>query len=75
MSNVDQNVVEAFGEQWSKFDHANLDNPDLQTLFHSYFSIFPWHELPPDARRLRPWMRYRSLGAFRGPTGWVSSLY
>jgi len=49
MSNVDQNVVEAFGEQWSKFDHANLDNPDLQTLFHSYFSIFPWHELPPDA--------------------------
>jgi ubiquinone/menaquinone biosynthesis C-methylase UbiE len=42
-------VVEAFGEEWSKFDHTNLDNPDLQTIFQSYFSIFPWHELPPNA--------------------------
>ena len=41
--------MEAFGEEWSKFDHADLDNPDLQTLFQSYFSIFPWHELPPNA--------------------------
>jgi ubiquinone/menaquinone biosynthesis C-methylase UbiE len=49
MSNIDPSVVEAFGEQWSKFDHANLDNPDLQMLFQSYFTIFPWHALPPDA--------------------------
>jgi ubiquinone/menaquinone biosynthesis C-methylase UbiE len=53
MSNVDRNidlgVVKAFGEEWSKFDHTERENPDLLTLFHSYFEIFPWHELPPDA--------------------------
>jgi ubiquinone/menaquinone biosynthesis C-methylase UbiE len=49
MNNIDPRVVEAFGAEWSKFHHADLDSPDLQTLFQSYFSIFPWHELPPDA--------------------------
>lgn len=49
MSNIDLDVVKAFGEEWNKFHHSGLDNPDLQTLFRSYFSIFPWHELPPDA--------------------------
>lgn len=49
MSNVDPVVVEAFGEEWSKFDHAELDKPDLQALFRAYFSIFPWHRLPVDA--------------------------
>lgn len=49
MSNLDRGVVEAFGEEWSKFEHAELDTSDLQALFHSYFSIFPWHALPPEA--------------------------
>lgn len=49
MKNIDPTVVEAFGEEWSKFDHAGLENPDLEALFESYFSIFPWHELSPNA--------------------------
>src|SRR5277367_6402131 len=49
MSNINLNVVKAFGEEWSKFHHAERDNLDLQTLFQSYFSIFPWSELPLDA--------------------------
>jgi ubiquinone/menaquinone biosynthesis C-methylase UbiE len=49
MSNIDPGVVEAFGEEWGKFEHADLDNPDLHTTFQSYFSIFPWHELPENA--------------------------
>ena len=49
MSNINPAVVEAFGKEWKKFDHAGLENPDLETLFQSYFSIFPWDELPPDA--------------------------
>ena len=49
MSNINPNVVKAFGEEWSKFHHAERDSLDLQTLFQSYFSIFPWSELPPDA--------------------------
>jgi len=49
MNNLDPGVVKAFGEEWSKFHHGERENPDLQTLFQSYFSIFPWNELPPDA--------------------------
>jgi SAM-dependent methyltransferase len=50
MSNIDPVVVEGFGKEWSKFDHAGLENPDLETLFQSYFSIFPWHKLPSNAQ-------------------------
>ncbi len=50
MSNVNPAVVEAFGKEWNKFDHAGLNNPDLEALFQSYFSIFPWNELPPYAK-------------------------
>jgi len=50
MSNTHPNVVEAFGEEWAKFDHADRESPDLQTLFALYFAIFPWNELPPDAK-------------------------
>ena len=48
-SNIDPGVVKTFGQEWSKFHHAERENIDLQTLFQSYFSIFPWHKLPPDA--------------------------
>jgi SAM-dependent methyltransferase len=49
MSNLDPRVVKAFGEEWSKFRHSGGDSLDLQSLFQSYFSVFPWQELPPDA--------------------------
>jgi len=49
MNNIDRRVVKAFGEEWSKFDCSQLEHPDLRTLFESYFSLFPWHELPPNA--------------------------
>ncbi|HEX3437647.1 MAG TPA: methyltransferase domain-containing protein [Pseudacidobacterium sp.] len=49
MNNVDPRVVQAFGEEWSKFDCSQLEDPDLRTLFESYFSLFPWQVLPPDA--------------------------
>ena len=49
MSNIDHRVVEAFGEEWSKFDHSARENPDLDKLFELYFSLFPWQELPANA--------------------------
>ena len=49
MSNVDPRVVKSFGEQWSKFDYSGRENPDLQLVFESYFAVFPWRELPPNA--------------------------
>jgi len=49
MSNTQPSVVEAFGEEWTKFDHADRESPDLQNLFALYFAIFPWSDLPPNA--------------------------
>ena len=49
MGNLDPAVVKAFGKQWGKFDAAERDSADLRAIFESYFSIFPWNELRPDA--------------------------
>jgi ubiquinone/menaquinone biosynthesis C-methylase UbiE len=48
-SNADQVVVQGFGDEWSRFDQSSLDQAELTEIFDSYFSVFPWHELPPGA--------------------------
>ncbi len=48
--NIDTTVVESFGREWKKFDHAHASAPHLQKGFESYFGIFDWSALPPDAR-------------------------
>lgn len=47
--NVDPATVEGFGAEWSKYDQSRLDEAELRALFASYFRVFPWHELPPQA--------------------------
>ena len=49
MANVDQNVVESFGREWSKFDQRDADTSELESVFQSYFAIFPWAELQAHA--------------------------
>ncbi len=49
MSNTDNVVVEAFGQEWSKFDQSEADPTELRAIFDFYFAIFPWAELAPDA--------------------------
>ncbi len=75
MSNIDPGVVEAFGEEWSKFHHADLDNPDLQATFQSYFSIFPWHELPPNAEGFDLGCGTGRWAHFVAPTRRISPLH
>ena len=48
-ANVDQNVVEGFGDEWSRFDQSALDSSELAEMFDNYFSIFPWDSLPADS--------------------------
>jgi len=48
-SNLDQAVVEGFGDEWSRFDQSGLSREDQESLFEAYFSIFPWEMLPEDA--------------------------
>ena len=46
--NVDDRVVEAFGDEWSRFGNESLDDRELVQMFDAYASIFPWDDLPPD---------------------------
>src|SRR5947209_17223762 len=49
MRNLDEDTVAGFGQEWSEYDQAELGTDDLRSIFDSYFSIFPFDELPPDA--------------------------
>ncbi len=46
--NVERNTVEAFGDQWARFDQSSL-SADHVTMFERYFGIFPWASLPAHA--------------------------
>jgi ubiquinone/menaquinone biosynthesis C-methylase UbiE len=47
--NIDQQVVKAFGEEWTQFDQQAASVTDLQTMFDQFFRIFPWNVLPSQA--------------------------
>ena len=40
MSNKDQNTVEGFGDEWSRFDQSNLPDAEQHLLFEEYFDDF-----------------------------------
>jgi SAM-dependent methyltransferase len=48
--NIDPDVAAGFGHEWSTFrqSESELSPADREAIFHSYFNIFPWNELPPD---------------------------
>ncbi len=49
MKNLDQNTVDGFGDEWSRFDQSDLPLGELQLLFNEYFSIFPWRFITKDS--------------------------
>ena len=49
MPNLDPKVVESFGHEWQKFNHAQTDETEQREIFNGYFADFPWQELPPNA--------------------------
>ena len=48
-SNTSKETIKGFGEEWTKFDQSNLPELERENLFNSYFSIFPWKELPKNS--------------------------
>ena len=48
-SNLDQDVVDAFGDEWTRFDQSQLSDAELNTVAELYFELFPWSSLPSDA--------------------------
>lgn len=47
--NIDSKTVRSFGDEWSRFDQAELSDDEAQRIFDSYFGMFPWNELPMNA--------------------------
>lgn len=48
-NNLDAKTVEGFGDEWSRFDQTGMSEKDTVRIFDSYFSVFPWGELPKNA--------------------------
>lgn len=48
--NIDPQVVQDFGTQWQQFDQSRISVEELTTTFNSYFAVFPWEQLPTNAR-------------------------
>src|SRR5580698_7738392 len=49
MSNIDPQTVYSFGEEWLRFDQSGMSITEAQKAFESYFAVFPWSNLGPDA--------------------------
>jgi len=47
--NIDKQVVEGFGDEWSRFDQSKLSSNELEKMFDVYFNIFPWETLAADS--------------------------
>ena len=42
-------VIQNFGEEWTRFDQTGLRADERIAAFESYFEVFPWTDLPKDA--------------------------
>jgi len=40
--NIDRTTVNSFGDEWAQFDQSELINQEWETMFQTYFGIFPW---------------------------------
>jgi len=48
--NRDAKTVAGFGDEWERFDQSELDANEHRRIFDTYFSIFPWQDLPVGAQ-------------------------
>ena len=48
--NIDKATVDSFGDEWGRFNQADLSSKEAQEIFDQYFSIFPWQSLPQNAQ-------------------------
>jgi SAM-dependent methyltransferase len=49
VTNLDENTVRGFGDEWSRFDQTGAPAAEVDDLFRSYFRVFPWDRLPDGA--------------------------
>ena len=41
-------VIEGFGDEWTRFDQTGLTHEESLAAFEGYFEVFPWEDLPPN---------------------------
>lgn len=46
---ISRQIIDGFGDEWTRFDQSQLSEKDAIQLFNKYFSIFPWASLPINA--------------------------
>ena len=42
-------VIEGFGDEWTRFDQTGLSDEERAAAFQEYFEVFPWDGLPEHA--------------------------
>ena len=42
-------VIEGFGDEWTRFDQTGLTDEERIAAFEGYFEVFPWDDLPKEA--------------------------
>lgn len=47
--NADEQTVEGFGDEWTRYDQSELSPEERAEIFEQYFGIFPWEALPENA--------------------------
>jgi SAM-dependent methyltransferase len=47
--NLDANTVAGFADEWTRLDQSRLPACESRDLFESYFRLFPWQDIKPDA--------------------------
>lgn len=50
MKNDDELIIKAFGEEWARFNQANMTEEERAEIFRDYFDIFPKKFLTKEAR-------------------------
>lgn len=49
MQNKDDEVIEGFGDEWSRFPQDKVNPFELKGMFEQYFRIFPWDSVGVDS--------------------------
>lgn len=47
--NAVKDVVDGFGDEWSRFDQSALSATELEEISEDYFGIFPWNKIGKNA--------------------------
>lgn len=50
MENIDKINIKGFGDEWSAYTQKELDLQESRHIFESYFKIFDWKKIPPNAK-------------------------